>query len=468
MDHDGDGRICYGEFCDMLRNQPEPDLFYGEGSDGPGWGAWGEQTESGRLLLALPPDSRATTRPPSLAGSRNTSSNDRHLNTGRSLGRSLGGMSLYAESRFAPTRSSRPSNAGTKSIGAKSIASQGTDSDATRSFGSHRSRDSGYSRFGSMRRNALIATSIGTNRNDDNLQRAVRAHAAAAAALAAVNREQELAREIAGFRGGRGSSDGDARSSGKSGPSAHTDCSSVPVSPLPTHEMRVQFRMPDEPVNTARDRKPSAAWPDKADREMRTLMSTHEALEEVDEDSALEFDTTTPRSQPQVYFEKTKTSYAGTGAAATTSKAVPRVSGGQVTLDVIRPHPPPTTAPATLGHATLASADVAATVAPQRPTHANTVACSADYASEKTWSTFSEGAVAASMDQPRRSPLAARRVHVAATTPTQDLQERVSGASDDQARPPAQPPAAVCPQPPAQHAVAQIATGDARGTRSSV
>jgi hypothetical protein len=24
VDKDGDGRICYSEFCDMLRNQPEP------------------------------------------------------------------------------------------------------------------------------------------------------------------------------------------------------------------------------------------------------------------------------------------------------------------------------------------------------------------------------------------------------------------------------------------------------------
>ncbi|KAF5837175.1 hypothetical protein DUNSADRAFT_4735 [Dunaliella salina] len=85
VDKDGDGRVCYAEFCDMLRHQPDPpELSHdpnvaaaAHAAPAGQWGAWAERTESGRLQLAVPPESRYPTRAASLASSRNVSSKDR-------------------------------------------------------------------------------------------------------------------------------------------------------------------------------------------------------------------------------------------------------------------------------------------------------------------------------------------------------------------------------------------------------
>lgn len=158
VDKDGDGRICYTEFCDMLRSDPEPHMlaFFADNplESAPSWGAWGEHTESGRLVLAIPPDSVAPSRALSCATSRNASGNERtsYASLGAvSIRRSLGGNLLFGSrnARASGTGQAPPYRA--SQAGRPSYGGQGPRSMA------------GSSRFGSMRAAAMMAAAQSDN-----------------------------------------------------------------------------------------------------------------------------------------------------------------------------------------------------------------------------------------------------------------------------------------------------------------
>ncbi len=152
-DKDGDGRICYTEFCDMLRHDPDPyiSVFADNPLEStPSWGAWGEATGSGRLLLAVPNDSMAPSRNVSIANSRQPSGNERtsYASMGAvSIRRSLGGNLLFG------SRNARASGTGAAAHPARPSQMGGRPSYA----GTARPSFAGSSRFGSMRNAAMLA-----------------------------------------------------------------------------------------------------------------------------------------------------------------------------------------------------------------------------------------------------------------------------------------------------------------------
>ncbi len=152
VDKDGDGRICYKEFCDMLRYDTEPSLQMF--SDNPldcthQWGAWGEATESGRLVLSMPqPESTCTSRAISLANSRNVSINDRTSRNSTGNNSSISGLGAV---------SIRRSLGGNLLFGSRNARASGTGQMRTSLGGQRGLSMAGSSRFGSMRTAAYQA-----------------------------------------------------------------------------------------------------------------------------------------------------------------------------------------------------------------------------------------------------------------------------------------------------------------------
>ncbi len=153
----------------MLRNDAEPamTMLMTEGVDST-WGAWGEVSESGKLLLALPGDSTAPSVAASRVASRQPSGNERSSYTSLgavSIRRSLGGNLLFG-SRI--TRASRTS--GHDGVVAQRISCAGRPMSMA-----------GSSRFGSMRAAAYAATQQGDSERS-SLRTATSGDAAAVAA----------------------------------------------------------------------------------------------------------------------------------------------------------------------------------------------------------------------------------------------------------------------------------------------
>lgn len=513
VDVDRDGRICYSEFCDMLRNQPEPALFEPpEGGEGGGnWGAWGEATDSGRLLLALPPDSRATTRCNSLADSRNGSSNDRTLASGRSIGRSMGGRSMggtsmYNESRFAPSRSSRPSQAGShrpSNTGSNRPSNPGTRPSiaGTRATSGASSVNS---RFGSMRAAAAFATDAVLHSANENLQRAVLAQAAAAAAIAAVAQEQAAAAAAAAAASTRTNASGSAMSgtSGPESPNLHgaTECA------VPEPTARISSST-DGTRATAAPRSalaqpargtPTPAWPDNGGRapaphvasvreqgvRWRDEEEAEVTIEKPRRSSLAPAAGTPPADVPlsqRASAPVVATTCVPAGAAPvlaapatcnnnnsnhphrTSPQQQPRTSPNSQAA-AMRPHPPPAPPPPPPPPGAIPSFvdrtppgpdDEAAAAAPT-----NAAAQCAASPLRPGSSEAEEGAVA---EAPRRSPLAARRVHVVANDQLGCTGDMANGA---QARQQQQLPRQVA----GQQQVQQVRKGDEadRLTRSAV